>query len=319
MSEVVSSVHPAVKDLLPKPARSFSSARRGCHPAATSATARCTACPVRQDGFCQALSKRLHARVAASAVPVTQAADHWFWDEESVPRFVGLVRHGFLRMLRYSADGRRMITGIAGPGGIVGEMTSGRRGYGLETSTPVSMCTIDLSTFKQLMAEEPQLRRVVHAEQARCLDVLRRHIWSRGIQTPEERLSAFLNQACDALPNEPLPGGGEKLTLDIPRADIADLIGTTRETISRITRQWQAKGLIDIPDARHFIIHDRDKLAEKGGLDRAVRLPLANGREADAAGEPTRLRGKVLVAGRTGLEEMLVSLRSRRRRVLSYL
>ena len=77
------------------------------------------------------MSRRLRARVASMAVPADFAADHWFWDEESAPRFVGVVRHGYLRMLRYSASGQRIITGIIGPGGLVGGISGGRRGNGL--------------------------------------------------------------------------------------------------------------------------------------------------------------------------------------------
>lgn len=321
MSELPLSARQPVKSALSPAAWSILPAHRKDH---HESSARCATCPVRGDGFCQGLSKRLHARFAAMTTPVTQTADHWYWDEESVPHFVGVVREGFLRMLRYSADGRRRISGIAGPGSIVGEATSGRRGYGLETSTQVSMCIVERSAFRRLMDEEPEFRRSLRAEQDRLLDVLRRHIWSRGIQTPEERLSAFLSQACETLPCEPLADGRWILAVDIPRADIADLLGTTRETISRITRQWQAQGLIDIPDARHFLIRDPDGLAEMGGVLRAVRPPTFRDSASDdlsskGGANPRRVRRKALAVGRAKIEAVVATLRSRQRRIRSYL
>lgn len=200
-------------------------------------------------------------------MPAMYPADHWLSDVEDADSPIIVLRTGYLRLLRYAADGRRLITGIAGPGAIVGEIPPGRGRYGVETITDVSLCTFDCHAFEHLLRDDAEVLRCFRTERGRNLAALRQHIWMRGLQTPEQRLAAFLVQACGMLPYQPIPRGGGVLTLDIPRADIADLISTTRETISRLTRRWLDQGLIAIPDSRHLVLRDRARLALRGGLD----------------------------------------------------
>ncbi len=200
------------------------------------------------------------------ALPAVHGSDHWLWDPEDGSGPVTVLRRGYLRLLRYSVDGRRLITGIAGPGAVIGEILPRRGRYEVECATEVSLCTFARAPFEHLAAEEGALRRAIRRERGRALDALHGHIWMRGLQTPEERLAVFLVRACEMLPFQRLPSGGGVLALVVPRADIADLIGTTRETISRLTHRWQDEGLMSIPDGTHLVIHDPDGLARRGGL-----------------------------------------------------
>lgn len=240
---------------------------------ATRAADACQGCRARSAGFCGTLPARLQSRLSGLAAQSSLKADHWLWDIESGGEQVTVVRKGYLRLLRYSLDGRRLLTGIAGPGAVVGEVLSRRGRYGVECATDVSLCTFGRTAFRQLEQEDTDFRRALYAERSRSLEALHRHIWTRGLQTPEERLAAFLVQSCAMLPYQPLPGGGGVLTLEIPRVDIADLIGTTRETISRLTHRWQDEGLVTIPDAAHLILHDPALLARRGGLNPALLAP----------------------------------------------
>ena len=84
------------------------------------------------------------------------------------------------------------------------------------------------------------------------------------------------------MPWEPLPGGGGVLDLDLPRADIADLLGTTIESISRISRKFHREGLIRIVDPRRFAIPDLARLARRGSLAPPASRGWTAGHEGDA-------------------------------------
>lgn len=254
------------ESLLAAPRKAGAARRRSARLAET-----CRGCPARQGGFCGTLPKRLLNRLSDFAIPAVHRADHWFRDRDR-PGGVMVVREGYLRLLRYSADGRRLITGIAGPGAIVVETPPGPGRTGGESVTDVSLCTFEHGSFERLLHEDTEFLRGFRAERSRCLAALRQHIWMRGLQSPGQRLAALIVQACGMLPYQPLPGGGGVLTLDIPRADIADLIGTTRETVSRLAHRWQDEGLITISDNQHLILRDRAALARRGGLDPAGQL-----------------------------------------------
>lgn len=230
----------------------------------------CQSCPVRGHALCRQLSVRTLERLAFLARTHRYRANHCFWDEDSRPGFIGIVHTGYLRIVRYSLDGRRQITALVGPGETVGEGIHEGVGYALEAATATTLCRFERPAFERLMTEESELRRAVYREYADRLEKLRRLAWMLALQSPEERLCTFLSNTHGAMPWQPLPGGGGVLTVEIPRADVADLLGTTKEQISRVTHRLAAAGLIEIRDPRHFLIPDVARLRQAGGLGAIV-------------------------------------------------
>lgn len=228
--------------------------------------ANCAVCPGRHSGLCAELPKDLLARVAEASRIVEYPANHRLWDEDVQPGFTAILWRGYLRMPRYSIEGRRQIVSVICPGEIVGEGVDTRPGYGMEAVTAVTVCRFERGEFRRLADREPELRRALLRQHMKRLEVLRWLTWSLGLQTPEERLCAFLARACEMMPYQALPDGSGILSLEVPRADVADLLGTTKETISRLTHRLQQIGLIEIRDPRHFRIFDRELLAKAGGL-----------------------------------------------------
>lgn len=226
----------------------------------------CLGCPVRRDGFCGKLTDRVQARLASLSRLRDYAAGHIFWDEVEEPRFVGIVRKGHLRMQRHSLDGRRQIVEMIAPGRMIGSSVETRIGYGVEASTNASLCRLERGAFQRLMGEEPELRKAVLSDYVERLEAIRQQTWAVGLQSAEERLCGFLIKACSVMPYQPQPDGSGVLSLEIPRADLADLLGTTKETISRTMHHLQRLGLIEIRDPRHLRLSNVERLAEIGGV-----------------------------------------------------
>ena len=255
------------------------------HGTPVSDTASCRDCLGANQGLCCHLPVELRTRLREVGRLVEYPANHCFWNEDSASGFIGLVHEGHLRMLRYSAEGRRQIMLLVHPAEIIGEGVETRTGYNLEAATPVRLCRIERPAFDRLMQSYPQLGRAVSRQCVERLDRLRRSIWSLGLQTPEERLCGFLADATRVMPFA-AAGRGGTLTMPLPRADIADYLGTTRETISRLTYKLLADGLIVIHDARSFHIPDLARLRRAGALTTPV--PAAR---ATHPGEPVPARG----------------------------
>lgn len=228
----------------------------------------CSGCPVRRHGLCGKLPDRVRTRLAGLAHRATYPSNHTLWEQEEQPSVVSILRKGILRVQRYSTDGDRQIVAMVYPGEMVGADGEMHTGYGVDACTDVSLCYIERATFRRLLKEEHDLRRAILREYTERLDATRHQIWSFGLQSPEERLCAFLIHACSVMPYQPLPDGSGVLTVQIPRADIADLLGTTKESISRLTHRLQRLGLIDIRDPKHLLLRDLDRLAEMGSVDR---------------------------------------------------
>lgn len=227
----------------------------------------CALCPVRQSGFCAALGGEL-ATFACGSLRTTLPAGSLVVGEGGgdgqAETSCAIVVSGILRSVRYGYDGKRHVTGLTFPGELVGPQVL-RDGHSVEAATEVRICRISRPVYERMLATSSDLRRETVRRASAEMDRLRALTLSLGLLTPEERLAAFLTTAWGVMPWAPLPGGGGVLTIVLSRADIADLLGTTMETISRITKRWHRAGVLRIRDPHTFEIADPGRLAAIGG------------------------------------------------------
>lgn len=236
----------------------------------------CLGCSVRRKGLCGKLSDRVQARLARLGRQKDYAADHIFWDQVEQPRFIGILRKGHLRVQRYSPEGQRQIVAMVAPGEMIGESVETRIGYGVEASTNASLCRFERTAFRRLLGEEPELRQALLRNYVERLEAIRQQTWALGLQSVQERFCGFLIKACGVMPYQPQPDGSGVLTLEIPREDIADLLGTSKETISRTMHHLQRLGLIEIRDPRRLLLSNLNRLAEIGGVDAKAQSRMAS-------------------------------------------
>lgn len=182
------------------------------------------------------------------------------------PGFIGILRSGYLRMQRMSPEGRRHVLNFVLPGDLVGEIADRRARFSVEASTDAEVCLFDRRAVEEEMLRNPVFRRRLLTMMSEKLDSLRIFTWLFGALSTKERVIAFFSTAIEFMPVEPLPDGSVILTLAVPRADCADLLGMALETISRVTHEMQKDGLIEIIDSRRFRIPHVNRLADSVGL-----------------------------------------------------
>jgi CRP/FNR family transcriptional regulator len=181
------------------------------------------------------------------------------------------------------ADGRRQILALLHPGELIGGDLIGGAGYSLEACSVAEVCNLDRRRFEALLARDAGLRRAVLRSRMDELEEIRWLTWCLGALRLEERVCAFLLYATKVMPFEAGPEGDGILALDLPRADIVDLIGTTIESFSRITHRLHERGVIEILDPAHFRIPDLGALVEAGGLRDIADVPASGATLAAAA------------------------------------
>jgi CRP/FNR family transcriptional regulator len=94
--------------------------------------------------------------------------------------------------------------------------------------------------FVELIAAHPELALAVIAALARRLRRFSAKIESLSLQDVPTRLAAHLLYLADK------QGGSDQVTLDIPKKQLANLLGTSAETLSRIFAELSAAGLIQV-------------------------------------------------------------------------
>jgi CRP/FNR family transcriptional regulator len=225
---------------------------------------KCADCALRRQGICGQLSALTQARLARIATIQICREDQSVWDSELDCGLEGVLISGSLRIQSYRIGGQRQISGLMLPGDFVSEPCGRRNACQLEASAPVRFCRFERNRFRRLLECAPDLARAVYVLRVIKLEQLRLLAWSLCALSIDERFCAFLAMITRVMPYAPLPGGGGILTVELKRADIADLLGTSQESISRITHRLAVRGVIRIHDPQHFEIPDLPKLVQMG-------------------------------------------------------
>ena len=243
--------------------------------------AKCKDCIVGKGGICAHVEPRTRALLGNQAVAHQFNVNQTVWDGENTPSFVGIVLSGYLRLQRYGFDGRRQIISLLKRGDVVGGLGRSQHDFSIEAASDAVICKVERRVFERLMEQDHALQRAVYDVHVANLEELRWLTWSLGGLSADERLTAFLVMATTYMPYQPQPDGSSILTVDVPRHDIADLLGTSVESISRISKRLEKAGAIKIISARHFRIPDLKALIKLGCLEgtfdrmRSAMLPQA--------------------------------------------
>lgn len=261
----------------------------------------CSICPSRggKDGLDGCLWPTSGGKADSVAQQVDLPPDRTILGEGLQSANVWIVRSGFMRLQRYGFDGRRQILSLILPGEVVGYEQKTHEGLSIETSTACEVCRIDRRTFETSIAGNSDMRRALYQQHMGQLDRLRWLTWAIGALKPEERLCAFLALSTRAMPYQPMPDGSAILTMQLPRADIADLLGTTVETISRIIHKLDDMGVLLIKDPEHLQIVDLGRIIALGCIERTFHCLPFGRRFPDSAKQPCASGGATARSGTT--------------------
>jgi CRP-like cAMP-binding protein len=171
---------------------------------------------------------------------------------------------GRIKLERLRA-GRILALGHRGPGETIGETALGASAIASESASVVDEAealVLGVPALRRLMASDAAVRLGV----AELLDQRRQHaerrLESLLLHGVEVRLLEFLATALDRWA-EPHPVG-ELINAPFTHADIALLIGSTRETVTLMLGKLKRAGVIEF-DRRRIVIRDRAALARRGG------------------------------------------------------
>lgn len=185
---------------------------------------------------------------------------------------IGIVLCGYLRFQQQGADGRRNIVTLVTPGDILIDRAPEASRFVLQTATEVTLCRFDPKAFQSVVDSSRKLARAIYRLQSIKLDQLCLMTWMLGVLTADERVSAFLALATRFMPYVETGASSGVLTIDLPRGDIADLLGTTVESISRVIKKLAQEGIVRILGRKALHIRDLPRLIEIGCLQGTLDL-----------------------------------------------
>lgn len=180
------------------------------------------------------------------------------FDEEDKADFAYNLVEGTIRLYKLLPDGRRQITGFAIPGDFLGLASRGHYAYSAEAVSGAALCRFKLTDlqklFKQFPAMEHRVLAIANDELAAAQD----QMLLLGRKTPMEKVTSFLLTLSKRLERVGRPH--DQLSLAMTRADIADFLGLTVETVSRTFSKLRAGKMIGLPTPDQVQILDRRRL-----------------------------------------------------------
>jgi CRP/FNR family transcriptional regulator len=170
--------------------------------------------------------------------------------------FVYRVVSGTVLSCIITPDGRRQISRFLSGGGTMGLAAIGFHSYTAEAVDNVEIQVCPRSIFDAAVREDQGLRdevmQIISGELTAGHDLM----VMLGRMSANERAAAFLLK----LSEENLVTKAGYVPLPMNRVDIADYLGLTIETVSRMFNTLKRNGLIDMPSPDRFRVVDVDGL-----------------------------------------------------------
>lgn len=192
-------------------------------------------------------------KVADVAQPQLSQRNHTLFMEGERLTKLFVIHSGHIKLVRTNSDGHEQIIRVLGSGEFVGEhafLTGVRAKYSAVTLEETEMCVFDHSDIDTLFQRYPSVG-------LRMLEEM-----SFRLQETEARLNAAIatdvgTRVANYLLDLPATrdGHGRFVELPLPKKDIASLLDTTPESLSRQLRQFYDGEIIRQTGKRIYLVN----------------------------------------------------------------
>lgn len=214
----------------------------------------CAACTIRDTAFCGVLTDDELPVLTAIMKMVEVPAHQPIIDEGEPADYLFNVTSGAVKLYKLLPDGRRQITGFLFEGDFLGIAMNERYAYSAEAVGPVGLCRFPRRKLEGVLDETPKLEKRLLGMASNELVQAQDQILLLGRKTAKEKLVSFLLSLSNRAEMRGNPAS--PVALPMGRADIADYLGLTTETVSRtmtlLKRNGHIRllqgGMVELPD-----------------------------------------------------------------------
>ncbi|RFC68902.1 MULTISPECIES: Crp/Fnr family transcriptional regulator [Mesorhizobium] len=226
----------------------------------------CVSCEARHRGVCGALNpEQLLTLAKSSSIHRTAEGEVLVGDAQDVERYSNVLG-GVVKLTKTLSDGRQQIVGLQFAPDFVGRPFKTESVLTAEAATEVDLCSFPRRVVEKMMADQPDLQRRLLDQTLKELDQARDWMVMLGRKTAAEKVASFLLMiARNIRPSTDPDAHSASFDLPLSRADIADFLGLTIETVSRQMTRLRTEHIIRIENNRHVIIEDFNRLVIRAG------------------------------------------------------
>ena len=169
-----------------------------------------------------------------------------------------IILNGRLKVLMSDGEGREVILSILDPGEFFGEMgllDDSPRSASVVAIEPCELLSISKTDFKRTLSENFELSLMVMRGLVKRLREADQKISSLALMDVYGRVARLLLEMSEDV------DGQKVVTKKLPKQDIAKMIGASREMVSRVMKDLQLGGYIEVR-GRTIVLRENILLAE---------------------------------------------------------
>ena len=159
-----------------------------------------------------------------------------------------IVSEGSFRVTREHSDGRAITLATLGPGEIFGELAmldGDKRSASAESITDGTLLALPANDVRSLLARNPEIALKLVAGLVRRLRAANMRLSRQSFQTVPSRVAGILAQLSrEGQDNKDGDGEMAEVTIRMNQTDLAQLAGTSRESVSRFLAELERAGVV---------------------------------------------------------------------------
>jgi len=173
--------------------------------------------------------------------------------EEGLPGdYMYIIREGRVKVTKLSEDGREKILAFFEAGHFVGDMAlldRAPRSASVKALTPVRVLALSRADFTGLIRKSADLAIAVIRELSGRLRAVNDQASALSFQRVKDRTKGLLMR----LAKDETPGEDQVMTPALTHQQIADMIGTSRETVTRVIKDLKVTGWLGQEGKRYKV------------------------------------------------------------------
>jgi CRP/FNR family transcriptional regulator, cyclic AMP receptor protein len=203
------------------------------------------------------LSEEELSRVASVAIPRSFPKGVRVFHEGDDSDACYVVRSGDLRVTREHSDGRAIALATLGSGDFFGELAmldGGSRSASVETLADAELLALPAVDMRRVIAAHGDIAAKLIVALTRRLRETNERVARQSFQTVPSRVAGVLAQL---IAEEAIPEERAGITVRMTQSDLAQLAGTSRESVSRFLATLERAGVVAVGRGRVTIVEPR--------------------------------------------------------------
>lgn len=196
-------------------------------------------------------------RLKSASVKVFQAREHVFFEGDAKDH-VFLLEKGTVCLYKTLPDGRRQIVDFAYPGDLIGLSAGADHAFSAQAITLTRVRCLLASSLHEAAKHDAEIGMHLYRALSDQLMSARDLLLTVGQRNATERLAALL--VALSRRNERADSDPAQILLPMTRADIADFLSLTIETVSRTFTKLRVSGIIDLAHSSLVIVREKSML-----------------------------------------------------------